>query len=132
MNISQKKLGKETIDTNTYGQSRGRNGNYSTNWQITGRELMTPDEVSRMDNKYALLFIRGERPISDLKFDILKHPYIALTTKTEEPNRSNTEDSYSHASIEFSHDAADIQNAVPLDEIKLTIYSSLMRNSKNL
>ena len=75
-----KLLGKETIDTNTYGQSRGRNGSYSTNYQITGRELLTPDEVRMLDNKYALLFIRGERPILDLKYDILKHPNVGLTT----------------------------------------------------
>ena len=74
-----KLLGKETIDTNSYGQSKGRNGSYSTNWQLAGRELMTPDEVRMLDNRYALLFIRGERPVEDLKFDILKHPNIALT-----------------------------------------------------
>ena len=73
-------LGKETIDTNTYGKSEGRNGNYSTNYQMTGRELMTPDEVRMLDNKYAILFIRGERPIMDFKYDILKHPNVALTT----------------------------------------------------
>ena len=61
---------------NTYGKSSGRSGNYSTNYQIGGRELMTPDELARLDNNYALLFIRGERPIKDLKYDILKHPNV--------------------------------------------------------
>ena len=75
-----KLLGKETIDTNTYGRSKGRNGSYSTNWQLAGRELMTPDEVRMLDNRYALLFIHGERPLEDFKYDILKHPNIALTT----------------------------------------------------
>lgn len=74
-----KLLGKETIDTNTYGQSKGRNGSYSTNWQLAGRELMTPDEVRMMDNRYALLFIRGERPVMDEKYNPLKHPNVALT-----------------------------------------------------
>ena len=73
-------LGKATIDTNTYGKSSGRNGNYSTNYQISGRELMTPDEVRMLDNRCALLFIRGELPIMDEKYDILKHPNVALTT----------------------------------------------------
>lgn len=73
-------LGKETIDTNTYGKSTGRSGNYSTNYQISGRELLTPDEVRMLDNNYALLFIRGERPIMDEKYDILQHPNVALTT----------------------------------------------------
>ncbi len=73
-------LGKETIDMNTYGKSSGRSGNYSTNYQIGGRELMTPDEVRLLDNKYALLFIRGERPVMDFKYDILKHPNVVFTT----------------------------------------------------
>ena len=77
--ISESYLGKSTIDTNTYGKSSGRNGNYSTNYQIGGRELLTPDEVRMLDNRYALLFIRGERPVMDEKYDILKHPTIALT-----------------------------------------------------
>ena len=72
-------LGKSTIDTNTYGKSSGRNGNYSTNFQISGRELLTPDEVRMLDNQYAILFIRGERPVLDFKYDILKHPNVAMT-----------------------------------------------------
>ena len=75
-----KLLGKQTIDTNTYGQSKGRSGSYTTNFQTAGRELMTPDEVRMLDNRYALLFIRGERPVKDLKYNILKHPNVALTT----------------------------------------------------
>ena len=73
-------LGKSTIDTNTYGKSTGHSGSYSTNYQISGRELYTPDEVRMLDNRYALLFIRGERPVRDEKYDILKHPNVALTT----------------------------------------------------
>ncbi len=73
-------LGKETIDTNSYGRSDGLRGNFSTNYQVSGRELMTPDEVSRLDNKYAIVFIRGERPVLDLKFDIMLHPNIELGT----------------------------------------------------
>ncbi|AFV01080.1 MULTISPECIES: type IV secretory system conjugative DNA transfer family protein [unclassified Dehalobacter] len=72
-------LGKETIDMNTYGQSKGRNGSYSVNYQLSGRELLTPDEVRMLDNRYALLFIRGERAIMDDKYDILKHSNLKLT-----------------------------------------------------
>lgn len=72
-------LGKATIDTNTYGKSEGRSGSYSTNYQISGRELLTPDEVRMLNNQYAILFIRGERPVLDFKYDILKHPNVALT-----------------------------------------------------
>jgi type IV secretion system protein VirD4 len=73
-------LGKETLDTNTYGRSRGHNGSYTTNWQLTGRELLTPDEVRMLDNRYALLFVRGERPVLDKKFNIMRHPNVELTT----------------------------------------------------
>ena len=100
-----KLLGKETIDTNTYGQSYGRNGNYSTNWQITGRELMTPDEVRMLDNQYALLFIRGERPVKDFKFDILKHPYVKLSKDGGAPGYKHGLDKYSVASIKFDEDS---------------------------
>ena len=72
-------LGKETLDTNTYGKSSGRNGNYSTNYQQAGRELLTADEVRLLDNDYALLFVRGELPILDKKYNILKHPNVAYT-----------------------------------------------------
>lgn len=73
-------LGKETIDLDTHGKSTGHSGNYSTNYQISGRELLTPDEVRLLDNQNALLFVRGERPVMDYKYDILKHPNVAKTT----------------------------------------------------
>ena len=72
-------LGKETIDTKTSSQSKGRNGSFSQNFQQTGRELMTPDEVRRLDNKNAIVFVRGERPVIDEKYDIMQHPNIKLT-----------------------------------------------------
>ena len=104
-----KLLGKETIDTNTYGQSRGRNGSYSTNWQITGRELMTPDEVRMLDNRYALLFIRGERPVEDLKYDIMKHPNIRYTTDGGAEPYRHGEDVFSIAT--FGVDEKQLKNA---------------------
>ena len=90
-----KLLGKETIDTNTYGRSRGRNGSYSTNWQLAGRELLTPDEVRMLDNRYALLFIRGERPVQDDKYNVLHHPNVALTTDGGAEPYSHGEDTHS-------------------------------------
>lgn len=79
-------LGKETINMNTFGKSTGHSGSYSTNYQQTGRELLTPDEVRLLDNNYALLFIRGERAIKDFKYDILKHPNVQYTTDGKEKN----------------------------------------------
>lgn len=81
-------MGKETIDTNTYGRSYGSHGSYSTNDQIAGRELMTPDEVRMLDNNYALLFIRGERPIKDFKFNLKEHfnsLYTPIGSKVVKP-----------------------------------------------
>lgn len=69
-------LGKESIDTNTYGKTTGHSGSYSTNYQQAGRELLTPDEVRKLDNQYCILFVRGENPVKDLKFNLLKHPNI--------------------------------------------------------
>lgn len=77
--IAESYLGKQTIDLNTYGKSSGRSGNYSTNWQITGRELLDAAEVRMLDNRYALLFIRGEMPIMDEKYDLLNHPNVKFT-----------------------------------------------------
>ena len=92
-------LGKETIDTNTYGKSSGRSGNYSTNYQISGRELLTPDEVRMLDNQYAILFIRGERPVMDFKYDILKHPNVVLTTDGKASAYKHGEVTVKHSSI---------------------------------
>ena len=71
-------LGKETIDTNSYGRSDGMRGNFSTNFQVAGRELLTADEVRMLDNRYAIVFIRGERPIIDYKYSIFGHPNVHL------------------------------------------------------
>lgn len=72
-------IGKATINVDTHGKSSGRNGNYSTNYQYTGRELLSPDEVRLLSDDDCLLFIRGERPIIDKKYDLLKHPNIKYT-----------------------------------------------------
>ena len=111
-----KLLGKETIDTNSYGQSKGRNGSYSTNWQLAGRELMTPDEVRMLDNRYALLFIRGERPVEDLKFDILKHSNIALTTDGGAGPYRHGEDSISIAALSIDEGLLKKAGAEPVSE----------------
>ena len=110
-----KLLGKETIDTNTYGQSRGRSGSYSTNWQLAGRELLMPDEVRMLDNQYALLFIRGERPIQDFKYDILKHPNVKLTTDGGAEPYRHGEDIRSIASIQFDPELLKQAAEVELD-----------------
>lgn len=109
-------MGKENLDINTYGKSHGRNGSYSTNYQQTGRDLLTPDEVRMLDNKYALVFIRGERPIKDLKYDILKHPNVSLTTdgKAKAFEHGNMNNAIGTINIDFDiekyHEFIDIEN----------------------
>ena len=92
-------LGKETIDTNNYNRSYGRNGSYSTGYQLSGRELLDAAEVRMLDNRCAILFIRGERAVKDLKYDILKHPNVRLT-------EDGGAEPYLHGKVEW--DIADI------------------------
>ena len=72
-------LGKETIQTQTSSQSKGRNGSYSRNFQQAGRELLTPDEVRMLDNRLAIVLLRGEAPVIDEKYDLMRHPNIKRT-----------------------------------------------------
>lgn len=74
-----KLLGKETVHTRTRGQTKGRSGSSSVNFQQTGRDLMTPDEIRMLPTNDALLFIRGEKPVRDKKYDIKKHPNVRRT-----------------------------------------------------
>ncbi len=105
-------LGKETIDLNTYGKSTGHSGNYSTNYQLNGRELLTPDEVRLLDNKYAILFIRGERPIMDLKYDVLKHPNVRLSAdgKSQIYVYGNINEAIATVNLDFSSTIKEEEN----------------------
>ena len=94
-------LGKETLDKNTYGQTKGRNGSYSTNYQQTGRELFTPDEIRLLDNRKAILFVRGERPMLDDKYNLKKHPNVKWTEDGGAPP-------YDYAKAPRSHDDLNI------------------------
>ena len=118
-----KLLGKETIDTNTYGQSKGRNGSYSTNYQATGRELKTSDEMRMLDNQYALLFIRGERPVMDLKYDLTKHPNFKLTPEGGGKPYIHGEDSRSFASISIDQTLLDQAQEWEIDTTNFVLLS---------
>jgi len=116
-----KLLGKETIQTRSYGHNRGRNGSYSTNKQFAGRELLTPDEVRLIDNEYGILFIRGAKAVWDKKYDLLKHRNIRLTTDGKRRlidlflNRQYANVPYSHKECIFETvsflDTFDFENA---------------------
>lgn len=122
-------LGKETLDTNTFGKSSGRSGNYSTNYQQTGRELLTADEIRLLDNDYGLLFIRGERPVFDKKYNILKHPNVEHTADGKAPLYEHGK--ISHAiddwqNILLSDDEYELYSEEDLDEY----FNELMKNEK--
>ena len=119
-----KLLGKETIDTNSYGSSKGRSGSYSTTWQISGRDLLDASEVRMLDNRYALLFIRGERPVQDLKYDILKHPNIAFSADGGAEQYRHGEETISFASLA-------INEHVKILSARTITCSSVRRNWKN-
>ena len=90
-------LGKETLDTNTYGHTKGRSGSYSVNFQQSGRELLTPDEVRLLDNKKAVLLIRGELPILDDKYDLMRHVNVKYTEDGGAP-------AYNYAKAPLAHE----------------------------
>ena len=100
-------MGKETLDTNTYGRSRGRSGSFSVNDQQTGRELLTPDEVRMLDNRKAILFVRGERPMMDDKYDLMRHPNIRLTEDGGAAPYDYTQAKDAADDIDFSPDQYD-------------------------
>lgn len=124
-----KLLGKETIDMDTYGHTRGRNGHYTRNMQLGGRELLTPDEVSRVDNRYALLFIRGEQPIQDEKYEVTKHPNAYLTTDGGGEPYRHGEDSRSFATIIYQKD--NIEDAEELGDVSTDSFELLTEDELN-
>ena len=98
-----KMLGKETIDTRTRGITKGQHGSSNTNYQNAGRELLTLDEVRLLDNSNALIFIRGERPLIDKKFDILSHPNIAKTADGKAvPYKHSKSEKYLQSDLSFT------------------------------
>ncbi len=110
-------LGKETIDTNTYGQNKGRQGSFTKNDQTQARDLMTPDEVRMLDNRYAILFIRGENPIMDLKYDLMKHPNVKYTSDGGAPIYVHGEDRRSSGVISLVGDEEDRAKAVDVETL---------------
>lgn len=74
-----KLLGKATIDKRSSGETRGRHGSSSRNYDVLGRELLTPDEVRMMDRKKCLVIINGLPPVMDDKFVPFGHPMFDQT-----------------------------------------------------
>jgi type IV secretion system protein VirD4 len=111
-------LGKETIDANSYGQNKGRNGSFTKNDLLQARELMTPDEVRMLDNRYGILFIRGEYPVMDLKYDLMKHPKIAFTEDGGSQPFIHGKDTRSKATIQLIGNDPELRSkAVDIEEL---------------
>ena len=111
-----KLLGKETIDTRTHGQTKGKSGSYSTNMQTTGRELLTPDEVRLLDNRKALLFIRGFPAVMDDKYDLNHHPNIHMTVNGGYPPYIHKGQSYSYIPFNEAFNFDNAEQYILLDE----------------
>lgn len=118
-----KQLGKETIQTNTYGHSRGRSGQYSTNLQQTGRDLMTPDELARLDKRDSILLLRGEYPIRDRKIDVTRHPNAEKTTVKGGPPYIHGEDRKSIATITDGAALLKLAESMDIEAPELEIYT---------
>ncbi len=111
-----KLLGKETIDTRTHGQTKGKSGSYSTNMQTTGRELLTPDEVRLLDNSKALLFIRGFPAVMDDKYDLNHHPNIHMTVNGGYPPYIHKTKPYSFIPFNEAFNFENAEQYILLDE----------------
>lgn len=110
INIYRSYYGKETIDMNSYGKSTGHSSSYSTNYQIAGSELMSPEEIRRMDNDLAIIFIRGEKAVKDLKYDTFKHPNFKLTEDGGYKPYLHNKTEKAVATISISNNINDIKN----------------------
>ncbi|MBP9989264.1 MAG: type IV secretory system conjugative DNA transfer family protein, partial [Ruminococcus sp.] len=105
-------------------KSQGRNGSYSTNYQSSGRELLMPDEVRLLDNRYAILFIRGERPVKDLKYDITKHPNVGLTTDGKGKPYLHGSPDYSVGTVSYAQENEVNINFEDFEDLRCKILSS--------
>ncbi len=126
-------LGKETIDTNSYGQNKGRNGHFTKNDQVQARDLMTPDEVRMLDNRYGILFIRGEYPVMDLKYDLMHHPKIAFTEEGGAKPFIHGKDTRSKATISLVGNDPDVRSkAINIEDLVMEELECEVLSSEDL
>ena len=111
-------IGKATIDTKTRGITKGRNGSSSANYQNAGRELLTPDEVRMLDNEYAILFIRGERAVTDKKYNLMRHKNIKLTEDGGAESYVRTI-KFLDKEPEFDFSSEDFEKEINIDDVEI-------------
>ena len=113
-------IGKATIDTKTRGITKGRNGSSSANYQNAGRELLTPDEVRMLDNEYAILFIRGERAVTDKKYNLMRHKNIKLTEDGGAESYVRTI-KFLDKEPDFDFSSEDFEREINIDDIEIIV-----------
>ena len=84
-------LGKETIDLYNTSDTRGQSRSYGMNYQKTGKELMSRDELAVMDGSKCIMQLRGVRPFFSDKFDITKHKQYPLLSDYDKKNEFDIE-----------------------------------------
>ena len=112
-------LGKGTIDKRSSGETRGRNGSSSRNYDVLGRELLTPDETRKLKNDQCIVLIRGYDPIIDRKFDTFKHPLF-----------KETEDGGAPPYVHRIEDTQNTENVKLLNEESLAFYKRKKENGE--
>lgn len=119
-----KLLGKATIDKRTSGETKGRQGSSSRNYDVVGRELLTPDEARKFDNNKCLIFIRGFDPIIDRKYIPFNHKAF-----------SQTEDGGAPAYVHTISDGKEIPESKAFEILNpesLKYYEKLLEKGENV
>ena len=111
-----KMLGKETIDTRSHTENKGKNGSWSTQNARIARDLMSPDEVRLLDNSKAILFIRGFPAVMDDKYDLNRHPNIHKTSAGGYPQYIHKEKTYHYTPFAEAFDFTQAENYIYLEE----------------
>ncbi|MBR5649239.1 VirD4-like conjugal transfer protein, CD1115 family [Pseudobutyrivibrio sp.] len=104
-------LGKETIDMYSTGESRGNNPSYSMNYQKSGKDLMTIDELAVMDGDKCILQLRGVRPFLSDKYDVTQHPLYKETGEYDDRNKLDIQ--------QFVHQTLKVKSGEVFDVIKV-------------
>ncbi|WP_058486830.1 VirD4-like conjugal transfer protein, CD1115 family [Defluviitalea phaphyphila] len=115
-----KMIGKTTIDNMNVNETKGQSGSYSLNYQILGRDLITPDEVGRLEGTECILSIRGEKPFKSRKFDITKHSRYKFLSDYD---KTNTYDISKKEKIEAENF---LNNVDEVEEVDLSELNTLI------
>lgn len=108
-------LGKETIDLYNTSETRSNNNSYGLNYQKTGKELMSQDEIAVMDGAKCILQLRGVRPFLSNKYDITKHPKYRQLSDYDKRNAFDIEKYRQHKLVVKPDDTFDLYDMGEVD-----------------